>query len=354
MINNIYQMDNKHMPDNKKNSDPRSKLIKAEDFPLIISSSPHLYAKDSVPKIMWTVVISLIPVLISSVIFFGIQSLLLIIVCISSALLTEYTINLLKKETPTIKDGSAMITGILLAFTLPPSFSVASCIMGAIGSVFAIAIGKQIFGGLGYNIFNPALLSRAFLQASFPVSMTSWVYPVTEKFAGIDSITAATPLGIIKFEGKEKIIIDYFDMFIGNIGGSLGETSAIAILVGGLVLIIKKYADWRIPTSYLGSVFIIGGFFWLLEPDKYPDPLFHLLTGGLFLGAFFMATDMVTSPVTPAGSWIFGFGAGLLLIIIRIFGGIPEGVMYSILIMNAITPLINKYTKPRIFGEQGK
>ena len=340
------------MDEQKNTPDPRSKLLKSEITQMVISSSPHINTDDTVPKIMWTVFFALLPVIISAVIFFGIQSLILIIICIASALLTEYFINIIKKESTTISDGSAAITGLLLALTLPPSFTAGNCIICVIGSVFAIAVGKQIFGGLGYNIFNPALLARAFLQASFPVSMTSWVYPLTAKYANIDSLTAATPLGIIKFEGKANLAINYFDMFTGNIGGSLGETSALAIMIGGVFLLLKRYADWRIPVSFLGSVFIIGGFFWLLEPDKYPDPLFHLLSGGLFLGAFFMATDMVTSPVTPMGSWIFGIGSGLLSIVIRIFGGIPEGVMYSILIMNAVTPLINKYTKPKIFGER--
>ncbi|MFB0516192.1 MAG: RnfABCDGE type electron transport complex subunit D, partial [Candidatus Neomarinimicrobiota bacterium] len=171
--------------------------------------------------------------------------------------------------------------------------------------MFAIAIGKQIFGGLGYNIFNPALLGRAFLQASFPVQMTTWTFPSTAKFGTLDAITAATPLGQFKFE---RILTAYQDLLLGNIGGCLGETSAVAIIIGGLYLIVRKYADWRIPASFLGTVFIVGGIFWLISPAQYPDPVFHLLSGGLMLGAFFMATDMVTSPITPKGSWIFGFG----------------------------------------------
>ncbi len=244
-----------------------------------------------------------------------------------------------------MKDGSAVITGLLLALILPPSFSIAGAV---IGSVFAIVIGKQIFGGLGANIFNPALLGRAFLQASFPVAMTTWTYPDTAKFAGVDAVSAATPLGQFKFE---QIATEYLPLITGNIGGCLGETSALAIVLGGMFLLVKKYADWRIPVSFLGSVFLFGGVFWLVNPAQYPDPIFHLLSGGLMFGAFFMATDMVTSPITARGSWIFGIGAGVILIIIRLFGGLPEGVMYSILLMNAFTPLINRYTKPQIFGE---
>jgi electron transport complex protein RnfD len=335
--------------ENKENSiDPRSKLYKPEGVPFIVSSSPHLYRGDSVPKIMWTVVLALVPAVFAAVVIFGIGSLIIILTCMLTALLTEFIINRIKKEPLTINDGSAAITGLLLALTLPPSFSISGCI---IGSVFAIAIGKQIFGGLGYNIFNPALLARAFLQASFPIAMTTWIHPITEKYAGFDSLTAATPLGILKFEGKSKILIDYFELFIGNIGGSLGEVSACAILLGAMVLLLKKYIDWRIPFSYLCTVIVVSVIFWSYNPEQYSDPLFHLLSGGLFLGAFFMATDMVTSPITRKGSWIFGSGAGIILMIIRIFGGLPEGVMYSILIMNALTPLINKFTRPKFFGE---
>jgi electron transport complex protein RnfD len=258
-------------------------------------------------------------------------------------MISEALINLLKGESFTVKDGSAAITGLLLALILPPSFSIGG---GILGSVFSIVIGKQVFGGLGFNIFNPALLGRAFLQASFPVEMTSWTNPFTEKY--VDAVTTATPLGLFKFE---KQLTGYVDLLTGNIGGSFGETCAVAIIIGGIYLLIKKYADWRIPFSFLSTVFVIGGVFWLINPQTYPDPVFHLLSGGLLIGAFFMATDMVTSPVTKKGSWIFGFGCGLLVVIIRLYGGLPEGVMYAILLMNSVTPLINRYTRPKIFGE---
>jgi electron transport complex protein RnfD len=324
--------------------DPRDKLYKPDHL-FVISSSPHFHTSDSVPKIMWSVSAALLPATIMAIYYFGQSALQMIGACIAAALVTEMIMNKMKGEGLTIGDGSAVITGLLLSLTLPPSLPLSA---GVIGSVFAISIGKQIFGGLGYNIFNPALLGRAFLQASFPVAMTTWTYPNTDKYAQIDAVTAATPLGQFKFE---RIVTDYSDLLIGNIGGSLGETSALAVLIGGLFLLIMKYADWRIPIGYIGTVLILGGLFWYFSPGEYPDPIFHLLSGGLMLGAFFMATDMVTSPITTTGSWIFGAGAGVFLIIIRLFGGVPEGVMYSILLMNAFTPIINRYTRPKYFGE---
>lgn len=317
-----------------KKEDPKVKTF-------LLSSSPHMVAVDNVPKIMWTVIAALLPAVAFSIYNFGLGVLSIILVTIIAAVATEAVANKLRGRDLSIFDGSAVLTGLLLAMTLPPGFPEG---YAALGAFFAIAIGKQIFGGLGYNIFNPALLGRAFLQASFSVKMTTWVAPVT-----IDAITTATPLGSYKFE---KIMTPYFDMFMGNIGGCIGETSALFILIGGIFLLIKKYADWRIPVSYLGTVFIVGGLFWLLNPAQYPDPIFHMFSGGLLLGAFFMATDMVTSPVTPKGTWIFGFGAGIVLIVIRLFGGLPEGVMYSILFMNGFVPLINRYTRPKIFGEK--
>lgn len=330
-------------PAEKIKKDPRDKLLKLQHRPYIISTSPHASLTDSVPKIMWNVVLALIPAAFMAVWYFGLAALWMIAACVSAAIITEAGINLLKGESFSVKDGSAAITGLLLALVLPPSFSIGG---GILGSVFAIAIGKQVFGGLGYNIFNPALLGRAFLQASFPVEITTWTNPATEKY--VDAVSTATPLGLFKFEGK---MTAYMDMLVGNTGGSLGETCTIAIIIGGIYLLIRKYADWRIPTSFLAAVFILGGLFWLIDPQKYPDPVFHMLSGGLMIGAFFMATDMVSSPVTPKGSWIFGFGCGFLVIIIRLFGGLPEGVMYAILLMNSVTPLINRYTRPAIFGE---
>ena len=329
-----------------KKSDDRSKLFQLDRRPFILASSPHQYNRDSVPKIMWSVVGALAPAAVMAVYYFGLRALLMIAVSVVAALLTEMGLNKMKGEDFTVKDGSAAITGLLLALTLPPSFSISGTI---VGSVFAIGIGKQVFGGIGFNIFNPALLGRAFLQASFPVAMTTWTYPNTLKFQNVDAVSAATPLGQFKFE---QVMTQYSDLFIGNIGGCLGETSAVVLILGGVYLAVKKYADWRIPVSFLGTVFILGGLFWIINPQQFPDPLFHMLSGGLMLGAFFMATDMVTSPITPKGAWIFGAGAGFILIVIRIWGGLPEGVMYSILLMNGFTPLINRYTRPKFFGEQ--
>jgi electron transport complex protein RnfD len=206
--------------------------------------------------------------------------------------------------------------------------------MAVVGSAVAIGLGKQVFGGLGYNPFNPALIGRAFLIASFPGAMTTWISPV-------DGITTATPLGLLKLQG---ITTDYFSLFIGRVGGCIGETSAVAILIGAAFLLYKGYIDWRIPFSYLGTVAVLMYIFG-------KDPVFHLLSGGLMLGAFFMATDMVTSPITKKGRWIFGIGAGIVVVVIRIWGGLPEGVSYSILLMNGLTPLLNRYTRPRIFGK---
>lgn len=328
------------MDSEKQNSSKKEEKKTPDRKYFILSSSPHLSAEDNVPKIMWSVVVSLVPAVAFSIFYFGLRSLLMIAVSIIFAIATEGLINIMRKREQTISDGSAVVSGLLLALTLPPSLSLGFV---ALGAVFAIGIGKQIFGGLGYNIFNPALLGRAFLQASFPVRMTTWTPPRT-----LDALTTATPLAAFKFEG---IATSHFQLLIGNVGGCIGETCAIALLVGGVFLIVKKYANWRIPLSYISTVFILSGIFWLIDPSQYADPLFHVLSGGLLLGAFFMATDMVTSPITPKGCWIFGTGAGIILVIIRLFGGLPEGCMYSILLMNAFTPLINRFTRPKFFGE---
>ncbi len=312
---------------------------------IVVSSSPHILAEENVPKIMHAVIMALLPVCMVSIYVFGIRALVLIITCLVVCVATEYVCQKLAGKEPTIYDGSAAITGILLALTLPPAFPLTGA---ALGSVFAIAIGKQVFGGLGYNIFNPALLGRAFLQAAYPVLITIWTDPFGNPWS-VEAVSSATPLALAKFEGK---MAPYWDMFLGSVGGSLGETSAIAIIIGGLYLRYKGYINWKLPLGYLGTIAVFGGLFWLINPDKYPDPLYHLLSGGAMLGAWFMVTDMVTSPTTPKGQWIFAIGAGMITVIIRLFGGLPEGVMYSILLMNSITPLLNRWTKPQIFGEK--
>lgn len=310
----------------------------------VVSSSPHLLDEDSVPRIMHTVIMALFPAVAASVYFFGLRALLLVIVSSGTCLLSEYLMQKARGKPVKVHDGSAVITGMLIGFTLPPGFPVFGAVLG---SAFAICIGKELFGGLGFNIFNPALLGRAFLQATYPVHATTWVEPRTIQKA-VDAVSAATPLALMKFEGK---ITPLADLFLGNVPGSLGETSAIAILVGGLYLRYKGCINWKLPLGYLGSMAVFSGIFWLINPAKYANPLFHLFAGGAMLGAWFMVTDMVTSPTTPMGQWIFAVGGGVMAVVIRLFGGLPEGVMYSILFMNAFVPLINKHTRPRVFGE---
>ncbi|KPU26516.1 electron transporter RnfD [Caloranaerobacter sp. TR13] len=301
---------------------------------LVVSSSPHIKDRDNVTKIMLSVVIALIPTVLSGIFFFGLKSLIILLTTISSSLITEVIFQKVRKKPITLRDGSGLVTGLLLGLTLPPNLPIW---MAVVGGVVSIGLGKMVFGGLGQNIFNPALIGRAFLLITFPVKMTEWLAP-------LDGVSAATPLNLLKMQG---IKTNYFDLLIGNVGGSIGETSAIFILIGGLYLLYRKCIDWRIPVSYLGTVFIMT----LLLGQ---DPIFHLLSGGLMLGAFFMATDMVTTPITKKGRWIFGIGAGIILVIIRVYGGYPEGVLYSILFMNGLTPIINRYTRSKIFGEVAK
>lgn len=304
-----------------------------------LTTSPHLHSKWSTSKVMWFVVAALIPSIVAAITFFGWMQIFIIITAVVFAVGTEAAIQSIRKKKVTWFDGSAALTGLLLALTLPPNFSLSAT---AIGSVVAIGLGKQIFGGLGYNIFNPALVGRAFLQAAFPVQITTWVKP---NFA-VDSVTSATPLAAFKFD---KIFTDTVPMAIGNVGGSLGETSAIAVLVGGILLISVRIVNWRIPLSMIIGMILFGGLFWFINPQN-PSPVFHIFAGSFLFGAMFMATDWVTSPITNKGMWIFGLGISLVLVVIRIYGGLPEGVMYSILFMNGFVPLINRYTKPTIFG----
>jgi electron transport complex protein RnfD len=311
-------------------------------YKLELSSSPHVHSRWNTKQAMWLVVASLIPATVSAVIFFGFYQLLVIAVAVGFAVGTEAAIKTIRKKKVTITDGSGIITGLLLALILPPNFNLA---FTALGSIVAIGIGKEVFGGLGYNIFNPALVGRAFLQAAFPVPMTTWTQP---NFGNVDAVTSATPLSAFKFDA---VATELSAMFIGNIGGSIGETSAIAVLIGGLFLIIIGVVNWRVPAAMVTGVIIFGGIFWVIDPAAYPNPLFHLAAGGFLFGALFMATDWVTSPYTAKGMWIFGLGISLVLIVIRLFGGLPEGVMYAILFMNAFVPLINRYTRPHVFGE---
>ncbi len=305
-----------------------------------LTTSPHLHSNWSTRKVMWFVAAALMPSVFTALLFFGLYQLLIIVVAVLSAAATENIIQTLRKKQPTILDGSAMLTGLLLALTLPPNFSLSAT---AIGSVAAIGLGKQIFGGLGYNIFNPALVGRAFLQAAFPVQITTWSKP----HLAVDTVTSATPLAALKFD---HISTDLGPLFFGNIGGSLGETSALAILAGGIFLIALRIVNWQIPVSMIIGIIIFGGVFHLINPAVNPSPLFHIFTGGFLFGAMFMATDWVTSPITSKGMWIFGLGISLILVVIRLYGGLPEGVMYSILFMNALVPLINRFMQPAVFG----
>lgn len=321
-----------------------------------MSGSPHVHGEFSVKKIMWGVVIALVPAMLVSFWYFGLPAIILTLVSVLSCVAFEYLIQkfLLKTE-PTITDGSAIITGLLLAFNVPSSLPVWQIVIGAL---VAIGIAKMSYGGLGKNPFNPALIGRVFLLISFPVDMTTWPVPQS-LFTMVDGLTGPTSLGIIK-EGLAKgdtmtqlmsNIPSYTNMFIGNMGGSLGEVSAIAILLGGLFMLFRKIITWHIPVSFILTVAIFTGILWKINPENYADPVFHLLAGGLLLGAVFMATDMVTSPMSNKGMLIFGFGCGLLTVLIRVWGSYPEGVSFAILIMNAVTPLINKYVKPSKFGE---
>lgn len=316
---------------------------------LILKSSPHFKDKDSVTKIMYTVIISLVPAILASLYFFRIKALLIYITCVATCLLTEAVfLKVRKKDIRSLWDGSAIITGLLLAMTLPPSLSLELVV---IGSVMAISLGKQLFGGLGYNVFNPALVGRAFLQIAFPVAMTTWIPPAALK---VNTATFATPLGNIKFQSSltEGLLTPLKDLFWGNVGGCLGETSAAALLLGALFLLFRRVIDWRIPLGIISALVLFAGAFWIAKPESYTSPLFHLLAGGFILGAFFMATDIVTSPVNPLGAWIYALGIGVMIGLIRLFGGFPEGVMFSILFMNTFVPLLDRYTRPRILGER--
>ncbi|MDD5131860.1 MAG: RnfABCDGE type electron transport complex subunit D [bacterium] len=299
----------------------------------IVSTSPHLKNTETISIVMRDVLIALAPASLAAVYFFGLPALWLMLVSMVSAIAAEFISAKIMKREVTVSDGSAAITGLLLAMVCPPGIPLW---MIAIGAAVAIILAKQVFGGLGYNPFNPALVGRAVLMASWPVAMTTWITP-------FDAITTATPLAIAKFNLSQPLP-SYWDLFLGNRAGSLGETSAAALLLGAAYLLYKKQISWHIPVSFIAAVGLLSGIMGR-------DPLFNILAGGLILGAFFMATDMVTSPMTGKGKIIFGGGCGILTVLIRYKGGFPEGVCYSILIFNMLTPLIDKYTMPQKFGK---
>ena len=316
---------------------------------LHISGSPHVHSDESVRKIMWSVVLALMPALLVSIYYFGLPVIVLTLVSVGCCVGFEYLIQrFMLHRKPTIDDGSAVVTGLLLAFNVPSNLPVWIMVFGAL---VAIGIAKMPFGGLGHNPFNPALVARVTLLIAFPVQMTSW--PVPDPVWSLhfaDAVTGPTTLGIIKEGGDPSQIPTYANMLLGQMGGSFGEVSAIALLIGAAFLLWKRIITWHIPVSFMATVFIVAGIFHLVNPAVYVSPFIHLLAGGLVLGACFMATDMVTSPTSPWGMIVFGCGCGLLTVIIRLFGAYPEGVSFSILLMNAVVPLINKGFKPKQFA----
>ncbi len=334
---------------------------------LTISPSPHVHSGDSVKKNMYWVIIALLPALAASFFYFGIGAIIVTLTAVLSCVIFEFLISkyILKTE-PTIGDGSAALTGLLLAFNLPTYLPIWIII---IGSLVAIGIAKMSFGGLGNNPFNPALVGRVFLLISFPVQMTMWPTPILSRFHYfgltpeiIDATTGATPLAIMK-EGVSSGIAhaelmhrlpSLTELFMGIKGGSAGESAAAALLLGVAILLYKRVITWHIPVSVVGSIIVFTGLLHLYDVESYAGPAFHLLTGGVMLGAFFMATDYVTSPMAPKGMIIFGVGVGVITILIRVFGSFPEGISFAILIMNGFTPLIDKYIRPKRFGEVNK
>jgi electron transport complex protein RnfD len=321
---------------------------------LRVTASPHLKGPTTTPGIMWNVVGSLVPVTIAAAWHFGPSALLVVAAATAGALLPERLV----RRGDTLHDGSALITGILLGLTLPPGMPLW---MAFVGGAFGIGAGKLVFGGLGQNPFNPALLGRAFLQAAFPVAITTWptqpdswwtlrgdnfAFPLMRPEL-VDGMTGATPLGLMKFEQEGTELVH---LIAGSTSGSVGETSAVVILLCGAYLALRKHLNWRIPASIFATVAALSTVLHLIDPERYGSAGFMLFSGGLVLGAVFMATDMVTSPTTNRGSWLFGVGIGALVVVIRNWGGLPEGVMYAILLMNALVPFINRVTQPKVFG----
>ncbi|MCP5406497.1 MAG: RnfABCDGE type electron transport complex subunit D [Chromatiaceae bacterium] len=351
----------------------------AEKAPMIeLRTSPHVRGAPSVDQIMRNVVYTLLPVCAFSVYQFGISAFALILVAVLSCIGTEHLFCRLSDKPTTVGDFSAVITGILLALTLPPGFPLW---MAALAGFVGIALAKVMFGGIGFNVFNPALVGRAFVQAAFPVAITTWTpafapgrftefipstwtFPFAEpvpvaqwiKDIAVDGFTGATPLALEKFgnAGVSHVHTNTADLFMGMTAGSAGETSALLILICGAYLAVRRMMDWRIPAAMITGAFVTAGLFFTIDPDAYPAPLFMLFSGGLMLGAMFMASDMVASPVTPAGVWVYGILIGVLTVIIRLFGGLPEGVMYAILFGNAASPLISAVTQPRVYGTRRK
>lgn len=331
--------------------------MRSKDPKLLLQPAPILRQGMTTPTAMRDVLLALMPALIAGSWFFGLGALLVVAASIAGALATEWLFTSPEKRGQAIGDNSALLTGLLLGMALPPALPMW---MAFIGGMTAIGLGKIIWGGLGTNLFNPALLGRAFLLGTFPIAMTTWTEPggaflhipasvLAWPFQSpvYDAVAGATPLGLMKFEYKGS---DFLNLLIGNTGGSLGETSGLLLILGGLYLWWRRDLDWRIPAAIILAAALFSGILYTVNPGKFPGPLFTLFAGGFWLGTLFMATDPVTSPLTPKGAWIFGLGVGFLVVLIRVFGGFPEGMMYAILLMNAATPLIDRYTQPRVFG----
>ncbi|UCG77995.1 MAG: RnfABCDGE type electron transport complex subunit D [Nitrospirota bacterium] len=327
-------------------------VAKKKEHELIVSVSPHVKSDVTTSGIMWTVNIALLPAFIFSVYFFGPRALIVTSLCIVTALLSEWGFQKFTDKDTTITDGSAVLTGLLLGLNLPATVPF---YIPVIGTISAIVITKQLFGGLGYNIFNPALIGRAFVLITWPRAMTTWMKP-DAAFTSFDAVSAATPLGILKEEGLAKLLVEfgdkvnlYTELFLGHRAGSLGETSVLALLIGACYLLYKRYITWHIPLSFIGTVAVIA---WIFGGEGWfnGDPLIHILSGGLILGAFFMATDYVTAPSVRKGQIVFGVGCGLITMLIRLKGGYPEGVMFAILLMNCFTPMIDRNMRSSVFG----
>lgn len=323
----------------------------------IVAPSPHVHGNYSTQRLMLDVIIAMLPAWAVSIFFFGWGAIVTTLVAVGACILFEFLIQkYLIKGPYTIGNLSAVVTGMLLAFNLPTNVTP---FLVVLGSLIAIGVAKMSFGGLGSNLFNPALVGRVFLLISFPVQMTSWPAPIASRAQYLDAVTGATPLAVVKEAVKAgkpisevaSSIPSYMDLFLGNMGGSLGEISAAALLLGLVYLLIRKVITWHIPITIMGTIAVFAGALWLSNPEKFVDPIFHLVTGGVMLGAIFMATDYVTSPMTTRGMIYYAIGIGVITILIRDFGAYPEGVSFAILLMNATTPLINKYVKPKAFGE---
>jgi len=330
-----------------------SRKEKSDERLWLVTHSPHIHGGESVPRIMHSVIGALLPAAAVGVFVFGWPALFVMVLGVVSAVAAEAVSQKVMGRPIAVSDGSAALAGLLLAMTLPPT---SPWWLVVVGGAFAIIFGKMVYGGLGYNIFNPALISRTFLLIAFPQQMTNWTAP-RPLFGGaaIDAATGATPLGAIQEAVLKhgRIVGEpaaYGDLGLGMIGGSLGEISALALLVGAIYLLYKGYITWHIPASFIGTVFILTGVVHLVNPDVYADPVFHVLAGGLILGAFFMATDMVTCPMSAKGQLIFGAGCGVLTAVIRLWAGYPEGVAFAIVLMNATVPLIDRWTVPGWFG----